>query len=267
MQVFDAERRIVGKQVKDRLDEIFGTIYEKIPIEGWRSVKAGHRQGPGVPPKSGWEPFEVGSVWGNERDLTVWFSAEITIPERFAGRKVALLVRPGSECLAYINGLPAQGLDGNRDEIVLTERARGSETYKIDIEAYTSARFDQRCIFEYAYLAAVNDEVKEFYWDGMVLLDVVQALPERSTEPASGQRGLYGIPQEGQGRAEERPLRLSQLQEGAEDRPRGAYPHRYCMALAPEGDDEEVREDLLERPQIYGGISGVPLLPEPAAAL
>ncbi|RKY03846.1 hypothetical protein DRP77_05285, partial [Candidatus Poribacteria bacterium] len=88
MPFFDAEWRIIATQFRNRMEEIARAVYsDRRRIEGWEHVVTGHKQGPSAPPKSGWEPFEIGSSWGG-LDVTVWFRAEVTIPEEMEGRKV-----------------------------------------------------------------------------------------------------------------------------------------------------------------------------------
>jgi alpha-mannosidase len=181
MPHFDNEWQIQGRQISQRLDEIRGTIYsQKTPVKGWEASETGYKQGPTNPPESGWKPFGIGSVWGG-KDVTVWFKATVSVPAIMAGCKVVLLIRPGGESLAYVNGLPCQGLDGNRDDIVLLDKAKGGESYDIMLESYSNARFDEKHTFQYADLAVMNPEIHKFYWDAKVAFDVLQVLPQGSS--------------------------------------------------------------------------------------
>jgi len=180
MPHFDIEWQIQGRQISQRLDEIRGMIYsQRTQIGDWEMIETGHKQGPANPPESGWKPFQIGSVWGG-KDVTVWFRTTISIPSSMSGSKVALLARPGGESLAYINGVPCQGLDSNRDEIVLTDKAKGGESFNILLESYSIARFDEKYTFQYADIVAVNSSVQKFYWDARVAFDVLQILPKGS---------------------------------------------------------------------------------------
>ena len=180
MPFFDAEWRIIATQFRNRMEEIARAVYsDRRRIEGWEHVVTGHKQGPSAPPKSGWEPFEIGSSWGG-LDVTVWFRAEVTIPEEMEGRKVVLLIRPGGEALAYINGKPTQGLDANRDEITLAEKAKAGEKYEILIEAYSNPRFHQIHTFQYADIAVLNEDVRGFLLDARVAAEAAMTMPEDS---------------------------------------------------------------------------------------
>jgi alpha-mannosidase len=134
MPHFDAERQVEGRQINDRLNEIRGSIHShRSPISGWEAVVTGHKKGPSDPPDAGWEPFEIGSVWGG-KDVTMWFRTTAEVPAEMSGKRVVALIQPGGESLIYINGEPCQGLDRNRDEVLLLEKARGGEKFEILIE-------------------------------------------------------------------------------------------------------------------------------------
>lgn len=180
MPHYDIEWQILGRQIAQRLDEIYRSIYNKrTPIKGWKIAETGQKQGPSNPPTEGWKPFEIGSVWGG-KDITVWFKTDFSIPESMSGERIAILIRPGGESLAYINGRPCQGLDNNRDEIVLLEKAKGDEKFEIMLESYSSARFDERYSFQYADLVTIDSDIQKFYWDARVVFDVLQVQKQGS---------------------------------------------------------------------------------------
>ncbi len=180
MPHFDVEWQIQGRQIGQRLDEIYRSMYNnRTPIKVWEAVEIGQKQGPSEPPSTGWKPFEIGSIWGG-KDITVWFRTEFSIPDSMAGKRVAVLIKPGGESLAYINGKPCQGLDNNRDEIVLVEKAKGDEKFEMMLESYSSARFDERYAFQYADLVTIDFDIQKFYWDARVAFDVLQVLKQGS---------------------------------------------------------------------------------------
>lgn len=180
MPHFDVERQIEGKQIGQRLDEIRRSIYGHwSPIEGWEAVVTGRKQGPSGPPETGWESFEMGTDWGG-KDITAWFRATVSVPDEMSGKRVVALIRLGGEALIYINGEPCQGLDRNRDDVLILEKARGGEKLDILIEAYSSVSSDQKHTFGYARLALMDISIHNFYWDARVAFDVLQILPEGS---------------------------------------------------------------------------------------
>lgn len=180
MPHYDIEWEITVRQISQRLEEIYRSIYtNRIPIRNWEAVETGRKQGPSAPPESGWEPFDIGTSWGG-RDITIWFRTSFSVPAEMSDKRVALLLRPGGESLAYVNGSPVQGLDNNRDEIVLLEKAKGGEKFDILLESYSGAQFEQRHVFQYADLVTINTDIRNFYWDARVVLDVLMALPRGS---------------------------------------------------------------------------------------
>jgi len=184
---FPAERHILVRQITNRLGEIQATFYrQRAPIAGWETFVAGPGQSPAPIPTNGWQPFAIGSTWGGY-DVTQWFRAGVTIPAEMAGQPVVALLNQGWEALCYVNGVPAQGLDRNRMEVLLTPKAEGGERFEIVIEAsatpnqYDDAPFHQ---FSSAELAVRDELAWSFYWDIKVANDVVAALPENSQSRA-----------------------------------------------------------------------------------
>jgi alpha-mannosidase len=176
MPNFEAERRIEADQIRVRLAEIEETIYTlRQPIGGLQACVTGPGKGPERAPKSGWKPFEVHDRWGGF-DQTTWFKMTVKVPAAMKGHRVVVFIRPGGESLAFVNGKPTQGLDNNRDEIYLTEKARGGETFDIAIESVPSTRFDEYHNFAYADIAVMHPQVWDFYWDCTSVLEVWQEL-------------------------------------------------------------------------------------------
>jgi alpha-mannosidase len=138
----------------------------------------GPGQHPAPIPTVGWKPYTIGADWGGY-DVTQWFRARVTIPHEMAGKPVAAILRQGWEALCYLNGLPAQGLDGNRSEVLLTPNAKGGEEFEIVIEASaTPNQYDDNPIHQFssAEIAERDELVWSFYWDLKVANDVVAVL-------------------------------------------------------------------------------------------
>lgn len=183
MAHFATEREIIARQVTNRLDEIKPTIYRnRIGITEWETAITGRRQDVAPVPTDGWAPSEVGSKWGGY-DVTQWFRTTVTIPESYKGMKVVALLRHGFEGLCFVDGQPVQGLDANRDEIVLTESAKGNESYCIAIEGYGGSRpgIEYFHTFQYASIATKDDLVWSLYWDFKVAFDSAMSMPADST--------------------------------------------------------------------------------------
>lgn len=205
MMHFPQEREILKLQARGRLSEIEATVHRaKTVVRNWETVITGERRDVEKIPESGWEPFAINEASGERpdglgrppaghyrrRDLSTewgwwdrsqWFRASVTIPAEMAGWPVVLLLDPGAEALCYINGVPAQGLDPNRNEVMLTENASGGETFGVLIEASaTPNAFDDSPIrqFHTPYLAIKDMKAWDFYWDMKVWDDISAALPE-----------------------------------------------------------------------------------------
>ncbi len=63
------------------------------------------------------------------------------MPQRFRGRKVVLKIYFGGDGLLYLDGAPYHGVDPFRDTVLLSESARGDESYRLDVESYISLAF------------------------------------------------------------------------------------------------------------------------------
>ncbi len=181
MPHFEAERRIELQQLKARVREIREMIYElRQPIGNLQANVTGTGLGPQRAPMKGWKPFEVHGRWGGF-DQTTWFKTRVVIPKEMKGACVVAFLRPGGESLAYINGKPFQGLDENRDELLLTPKAKGGERFDIITESVPSVRFDTYHHFKYADLAVKHPQIEDFCWDCAVVIDVLEQLDDNYT--------------------------------------------------------------------------------------
>ena len=172
----DPERRIESEQIRSRLREIEDTIYSnRQPIGNFQVCVTGVGLGPARIPKSGWKPFAVHERWGGF-DQTTWFRMRVRIPASMKGHRVLAFVRPGGESLVYLDGQPFQGLDDNRDDLYLTGKAKGGETFDLAIESVPSVRFDDYHYFKYADIAVMHPLVWEFYWDCRTAFSVWEQL-------------------------------------------------------------------------------------------
>lgn len=113
-----------------------------------------------------WKPIKVGDSWGG-KDVSCFFKQTVKIPDYFKGNKIKFLLYLGGDSLVKINGKPYQGLDPFRNEILLTENAKGGEKFNINIESYHVWHFGEPLtkIIECSDLAAIDTEIEEIYWD------------------------------------------------------------------------------------------------------
>ena len=178
MAHIEAERQIVAEQAGIRLRKIEKTIYtHRQPIGEVLACVRGKDLGPERAPETGWQPFAVPGFWGGF-DQTTWFRMQVRVTPEMAGERVVALIRPGGESLAYVNGVAAQGLDRNRDLLILTESAKEGDTFDIALESVPSCWHDMTQPFEYADVAVMHPLVWDVYWDAKVAYDVWELLPE-----------------------------------------------------------------------------------------
>lgn len=196
MTHFEPERRIELQQVRNRLQEIKSFVYTnpRAP-EHIEFCVTGKGRGPERPPEKGWRPFSVPGTWGG-LDETTWFRMTFILPAEYRGCcAVALLkiadqtyiegIGPSTEsgdALAFVNGVPTQGIDRNHEDIVLTPKAQGGEHFEIALEACPGPRFETTHIFRRAEMAIFDQKVWDFFWDATVALDVHAELDGESTD-------------------------------------------------------------------------------------
>ena len=108
------------------------------------------------------------------------------MPRTFAGQTVALLFDPEGECIVFRDGEPVQGLDRNRKDYVLFDRARGGERVELLVEAGANEAFGgfQARTMHQPELAVFNPDVWEAWHDLACLADLVEALPDDDTRRA-----------------------------------------------------------------------------------
>ncbi len=126
-----------------------------------------------------WKNHTVPAPWGGY-DKTAWFRKLVTIPDEFAGRPVALVLDL-SEALVYVNGKPFQGVDANHQEVLLTTKPRGRQTFQIAIEAY-SGRRKGPAAFASASLSVVNPTARSLYHGLTALHELEKTLGPSSPE-------------------------------------------------------------------------------------
>ena len=123
------------------------------------------------------EHFDCSSMHWYGPDEHYWFRADLTVPESFAGRSVWMNIRTqideyddgkNPQFLLFVDGEVTQGLDMNHREVRLLERARGGETFRIDLQAYTGTLYSEfNLIVELYWL---DEEVDGLYYDLQVPL-------------------------------------------------------------------------------------------------
>jgi len=127
-----------------------------------------------------WTPIQPPqAVWG-AFDTTFWFRTQVTVPPRFAGQPLALLLDI-PEGLLYVNGKPFQGLDMNHQAVFLTDRARSGQTFSLAIQAYSGRKKEQNA-FRRADLALLNTTARSLFTGLSLLRDLEKFYGQNSGE-------------------------------------------------------------------------------------
>lgn len=169
-EVIKNKRRMIytfGERAEIRLNAIQGQIYQhRIPLNTWE-IRECYQRGTGQYEYLGeWRPISVGEDWGG-KDITAFLRKSIEVPAEFADQQVALRFYIGGDSLLSVNGVPFQGMDPFRNEVLLPATARGGELLDITVEAYVNwhtGEADNK-IFHQAELAIVDRPVYDAYWD------------------------------------------------------------------------------------------------------
>ncbi|HNR67931.1 MAG TPA: glycoside hydrolase family 38 C-terminal domain-containing protein [bacterium] len=152
------------------------------PLDGWEfrefiySRKGDRRY------LSDWQPIGVGGHWGGP-DHSALFRCQARMPQRFRGRKVVLKIYFGGDGLLYLDGAPYHGVDPFRDTVLLSESARGDESYRLDVESYIFWHFGETEVktIESSHFAVMDDEMNDIYWDFRAAYNVL-VMPELAPE-------------------------------------------------------------------------------------
>ena len=170
-----------------RLLEDLGGLINR-PVAGdvtWRYAQA---DGTGALPLpmdwANWPILGARDVWGETQKHT-WLVAEIAAPEAAQGGvfgfKVASNWRPmqGStdpQCLVYLDGKIAQALDGNHDEVILSQSAVPGAQHLVQINAFT---YDERPMVGFPTGLFLRDTRIETLWHRLsAAFEVAARLPQ-----------------------------------------------------------------------------------------
>lgn len=129
-----------------------------------------------------WPAFGARTVWSRKQGHT-WFATEITVPEEARGKTFLLRFssqwqeRPGStdpQCLAYLDGVIAQAIDGNHTELVIMRDAVPGTKVRLHVDAFTF--FDRPLAGLGAEPMVRNEAVERLYHDLHTPFDVAARL-------------------------------------------------------------------------------------------
>jgi len=159
--------RVVQGQINWHFQEADGTGALSLP-QDWQN----------------WPELTPRTVWGTTQKHT-WIVAEITVPPAAAGKVFAIKITSGwrsmqgstdPQCLAYLDGKIAQAIDGNHDELVISQNAVAGERHFVQINAFT---YDERPMIGFQTDLMVNDRrIEALHIDLATAFDVVVHLPQ-----------------------------------------------------------------------------------------
>lgn len=142
-----------------------------------------------------WEQIKPGDRWGGQGQ-TWWFRVPLSLPEAWAGQKVVAHLALGNyehisgpEALAYLDGVPVQGIDYHHRDFLLTGRVRPGEQHVLALEVYSSLKPEQP-VLQALELVRLDPEAEALYHDMRVLHGALLTMPEESVERARLLRAL-----------------------------------------------------------------------------
>jgi len=189
MIVSPEEERLYLRKIDRRLRELKERIYTNVlPIEDVRLRTTNKAEGVREAlDAGGFRRARVGRRWGRPWQ-TAWFLFTFTVPEEWAGKPAVAILEPGGEAVAFLDGEPLQGLDANRNEILLSEDIfTPGETVTLAVEAGANdafGRFQHPRTLTRADIALLIPELRAYWYDASVLIELAKDLPADSTRRA-----------------------------------------------------------------------------------
>lgn len=133
-----------------------------------------------------------GCRWECRDDFTRWFSAEVTVPESFSGKPLALELSFGGEGMLRVDGEIVSGLTTYLDDpffrtrVPLSESAEAGKTYAVEAEMHTNYQEFNRLrqtgstsvtyTFHHAELVTLDRIAESYYYDLKTAILTLEAL-------------------------------------------------------------------------------------------
>lgn len=163
----------IERKIESELKQLEGRLYRhRTPVGGWQAKRGFYRRPETYEMMDG-EAFELspGTHIG-EKDMTVFLTNRIRLDDSYRGEKVVLLLKVGGEGCISINGKHYNGLDFNRNMVLLTDSADGGEEYDAEIETYckdlildSDNAFKTDVVITQSELAAVSQKIWDCYFE------------------------------------------------------------------------------------------------------
>lgn len=186
------------EKIKQRYDEIKPHVHSNVtPIEGVEVREVfGFEKIEDALKSPGFRPVKVGEMWGGE-GKSGWFKIRFTLPESFKGKPAAAMIDIGFEGCVFIDGTPYCGVDKNHKEVLLSDKAEAGKSYELIVEAMSGPFWQDHwpeyvdpAKFKRADIVTINREVERYTYALGFLLQLAEALPEKSVRRA---KLVYGL--------------------------------------------------------------------------
>lgn len=184
-------------KLQSRIRELSELRYrDKHPIPSFLSLEDKRKEiNPSLPaPAEDWKTMNVGNTWTG-RDLYLWLSAEIHIPQDWSGKRILGRFdfgdtgggnNSGFESLFYWNGKPYQGVDSNHKEVFLPDDAAGTSRQLLfrlwsGLEGGGQPQ-DQTHAIRQAEFCWLDEATDDLYFTAQAALDTVRILDANAPE-------------------------------------------------------------------------------------
>ena len=187
----------VEKKIQSEINRLEQMLYRhRTPVKGWMAKQGYYRHPEEYEMMDGeWEELAEGIHVGSP-DLTVFLKNHIVLDASYKGETAVLLLKVGGEGCVSVNGNHYNGLDFNRNMILLSECAQGGEEYKVEIETYckdlildSDNVFKTDVVITQSEIAAINRPAWDFYFEVKTGFDFIVGCGEEYTR----QRVLHVI--------------------------------------------------------------------------
>jgi alpha-mannosidase len=177
---------LIKERIAKLLEDIQSMIYvREIPITRYKVLKSKENFSDIASLNTGhWEEITNEQLWGGHREY-FWFETIVTIPKELNDKCVVYELKTGREgewdatnpqFTIYVNGIRRQGLDVNHREVLLTERGKEGESYRIVLSAFTGDS-NFKLIMD-SKLKELDPETEQYYYDISVPYQVARLLSD-----------------------------------------------------------------------------------------
>ena len=180
----------IEKKIQAEINQLNGRMYRHhSPVDGWM-MKRGYYKGPEKYEmvSSHWEELPMNRHVG-EKDMTVFLKNTVVLDESYKGEKVVLLLKVGGEGCLSINGEHYNGLDFNRNMILLTESAKGGEIYEVEVESYckdlildSDNVFKTDVVITQSEFASIDQVLWDYYFEIRTGFEFISGCSEEYTK-------------------------------------------------------------------------------------